>query len=305
MRIRMSQLIVIFVIVLVAVAGCTSQAVQPNPTEEPPAPPTATSVPVSAAVVGFAERLNAGDLEGALAYFDDSAMFYVLGLPPTGTEILTGKEQIRTMLEENIASHFKMEVEVLSVVGDVVNARTTTWHDFTRELGVAPLEATEVYVIEDGKIATEAWHVSEESLAKLKTALAEAMPAEPEPAPAVDAPVSEMTVTFADGTCTYDDSLALQAGQITVTMDVQDRDKEKYAFTAFNLAPDKDFADLMASTIQAGPPSWADLLSLHEALPGENSQFNITIEKGPVYLVCWSKPPDLAIGSIGPFAVAE
>lgn len=305
MRIRTSQLIVILLIVLVAIGGCTSQEVQPTPTEEPPVPPTATSVPVSAAVVGYAERLNAGDLEGALAYFDDNAMFYVLGLPPTGTEILTGKEQIRTMLEENIASHFKMEVEVLSVVGDVVNARTTTWHDFTRELGVAPLEATEVYVIEDGKIATEAWHVSETSLARLKAALAEAMPAEPEPAPAVDAPASEITVTFTGGTCTYDGPLALQAGPIAVTMDVKDQNKDKYALTFFNLEQDKGLDDLMASTIMDEPPSWSDLLSLHEARPGENSQFNITIEKGPVYLVCWSKPPDLAIGSIGPFAVAE
>ena len=84
------------------------------------------------------------------------------------------------MFEENIASHFKMEVEVLSVVDDVVTARMTTWHDFTREIGVAPVEATGIYVIKDGKIATEAWHVSEGSLAKLKAALAEMMPPEPE-----------------------------------------------------------------------------------------------------------------------------
>jgi hypothetical protein len=88
-------------------------------------------------------------------------------------------------------------------------------------------------------------------------------------------------------------------------MDVQDQNKDKYALTFFNLEPGKGFDDLMASTIQAGPPDWADLLTLHELLPGKNSQFDITIDQGHVYVVCWSKPPDLAIGSIGPFAVAE
>lgn len=300
MNVKTRELIAILLVVLIA-AGCTAQAAAPTPTEKPPAQPTATSVPISAAVMGYAERLNAGDLEGSLAYFNDDSIFYVLGLPPTGTEIHTGKEQIRTMLEENVASHFKMEIEVLSVVDNVINTRTTTWHDFTREIGAAPLEATEVYVIEDGKIATEAWHISEGSLAKLKAALAEAMPAEPEPVSAVEVPVSEMTVTFAEGTCTYDGPLALEAGEVAVTMDVQDQNKDKYALTFFNLEPGKGFDDLMASTIQAGPPDWANMLSLHEVSPGKNSQFNITIEKGPVYVVCWSKPPDLAIGSIGPF----
>jgi hypothetical protein len=304
MTIRMRHLTAVLLVYLV-VTSCTSQEVQPTPTQDAPVPSATTSIPISAAVMGYAERLNAGDLEGALAYFDDDAMFYVLGLPPGGFEMLSGKEQISTMLEENITSHFKMEVEVLSVVDDVVTARTTTWHDFTREIGVAPVEATEVYVIEDGKIATEAWHVSEESLAKFKGALAEIVPAEAEPAPSPESPASEMTVTFAGGTCTYDGPLALQAGEIAVTVDVQDRDQDKYGLAFFNLAPDKDFADLMASMIQAEPPGWAKLLSLHALPPGDISQYNLRIETGPVYLVCLSKPPDLAIGSIGPYAVTE
>ena len=34
--------------------------------------------------------------------------------------------------------------EIDKVVGDTVTGRSKTWHDFTRELGVAPLEASEV-----------------------------------------------------------------------------------------------------------------------------------------------------------------
>jgi len=39
--------------------------------------------------------------------------------------------------------------------------------------------------------------------------------------------------------------------------------------------------------------------------PAESSELNATIKKGPIYLVCWSSPPNLASGSIGPFSVAE
>ena len=194
---------------------------------------TRDPIPISAAVVGYAERLSVGDLEGTLAYFDDNARMYLLGLPPEGFEMYSSKEQIRTMLEENIANHFKMEVEVLDVVDDVVTARTTTWHDFTREIGVAPLEATGVYVIKDGKITTEAWHVSEESLAKIKSALAKMMPEEPEVEAPTETPVSEMAVTIADGTCTYDGPLALKAGQVAVTMDVQDQEYIRVPFLMY------------------------------------------------------------------------
>jgi hypothetical protein len=134
---------------------------------------TRDATPISAAVVGYAERLNAGDMDGALAFFDDNAVFYILGLPPEGFERLNGKEQIGDMFEENIASHFKMEVKVLSAVDNVVTAHVTTWHDFTREIGAAPIEATSIYVIKDSKITSGSWQVSGESLARLKTVLAE------------------------------------------------------------------------------------------------------------------------------------
>jgi hypothetical protein len=51
-------------------------------------------------------------------------------------------------------------------------------------------------VIKDGKIATEAWHVCEGSLAKLKSALAELMPAEPKVETPVESPVSDLAITI-------------------------------------------------------------------------------------------------------------
>lgn len=302
----MGQLATALLIVLVMAAGCAPEKVQQAHTQRPSVPAGTSSVPISAVVMGYAERLNAGDLQGALAYLDDGALFYILGLPPTGTAILSGKEQIRTWLEDNIANHFRMEVEVLSVIDEVIVTRTTTWHDYTREIGVAPVEANEVYVIEDGKITTEAWHISEASLAKLKAGLAKDGPVDAEAPPAAGMPVIALTVIFESGTCRYGGLKALQAGKIAVTMDVHDREKAKYGLTFFNLEPGKGPDDLMASTILESPPSWANMITFpYEALPGERNDFSIKIDRGPVYLVCWSKPPDLAIGLIGPFEVVE
>ena len=75
------------------------------------------------------------DKRRTLAYFYDDANLYLLRLPPEGFEILRGKDQIQSMFKENFASDFKMQVGVLRVVDDVVTARTTSWHDFTREIG--------------------------------------------------------------------------------------------------------------------------------------------------------------------------
>lgn len=294
--------ILVVVLSVLLLAGCTALAAAPAPTAEPTPPPPPTTAPISAAVVGYAERLSAGDLQGTLAFFDDNARMYLFGLPPTGTELYDGKEQIKAMLEENIANHFKMEVEVLDVDEDVVTARTTTWHDFTREIGVAPLEAIAVYVIKDGKITTEAWHVSAESLAKIKSALGE-MP--PEPPAQAETPVSEIKVTIAGGTCTYEGPLALQAGPVAVTLDVQDQDRDSYLLLFVTLDPGKEFTDLMAATI-GDQPSWAHIVALpNEKKPGESTHFNVRMREGPVYGICMSEPPELAIGAIGPFTIVE
>jgi hypothetical protein len=280
----------------------TATATQPPPTETPV--PKEATAPISATVLEMVERLNAGDVEGSLAYFADDAMLYIVGLPPTGIEVYQGKEQLRSFWEDNVSNHFQWEVEISSVVGDVVHVRVKTWHDFTRELGVAPLEWLDVYEVKDGKITTYSGTITEESLARLKPALAEVMPPEPTAAPSSDPPVSEITVTISEGTCTYDGPMVLQAGEIQVTLDVQDQNNELYALTFFTLDAGKDNLDLMAATAGAGPPAWANMILFEELDPGKSETYSFTVEEGPVYGVCWSKPPDLPIGVLGPFTVS-
>jgi hypothetical protein len=278
-----------------------------TPTQPPPTEtlePKGATVPISATVLAMVERLNAGDVEGSLAYFADDAMGYIVGLPPTGMEVYKGKEQIRSLWKDSASNHFQWEVEITGVSGNEVFVRAKTWHDFTRELGVAPLEWLDIYEVEDGKITIYSTTISEEALARLKPALAEVMPPEPTAAPSSETPVSEMTVTIAKGTCTTTGPLVLQAGEVQVTVDAQDQDNELYALSFFTLEAGKDNLDLMAATVLSSPPDWADMFFFRELGPDKSQNYSFTVEEGPVYGVCWSKPPDLAIGALGPFTVS-
>jgi hypothetical protein len=321
---------IVFIIVLITlagVAGCAaprtlppatlSPATQMPPTQAQIEPPPATQIPETQSLVGEAtlqyppnpeivlkmvERLNAGDVEGSLAYFAEDAMSYLVGFPPTGIEIYKGKEQIRSLWEDSVANHFEWEVEVISSNGDMVNIRAKTWHDFTRQLGIAPLEYIDVYEVKDGEILTYGSWLTEESLGRFKPAFDEVAPRGPTAAPPNDSPVSEMTVTIAGGTCTTDNPAALQAGEVTITLNVEDQDQSRYALTVFNLDVDKDILDLMVSTAVTSP-SWADFLFEKELAPGESETDTFKLKEGPVYLICWSQPPDLPIGNSGPIAV--
>jgi ketosteroid isomerase-like protein len=307
-QIRLPLVISIVLVSMVSMVGCAAPATQPPATSVPPTQPPVQASPMpnsnSELVLAMVERLNAGDAEGSLAYFADDTMGYIVGLPPTGMEVYQGKEQIRSLWEDSVSNHFLWEVEITRASGDEVYVRAKTWHDFTRELGVAPLEWNDVYEVQDGKITTYSTAITKDALARLKPALAAVMPPEPTAAPPSDPPVSEMTVTIAGGVCTTDSPLTLQAGEVTATLDVQDQDKSLYALTLFNLGEGKDFLDLMAATVGM-QPSWADDLLYEELGPGQNATYTFTVEQGPVYLVCWSKPPDIAIGNAGPFTVVQ
>ena len=159
-----------------------------------------------------------------------------------------------------------------------------------------------MYEVQNDKIVTYATIITAEALARLKPALAEAMGEDEGAPPPIEQPVSELAVTFAGGICATDAPLALRTGEVQVTVDIQDQVNSLYALTLFNLEAGKDLPDLMASTA-GSPPGWADMLLLEELGPGHRETFQLTVEEGPVYMVCWSQPPELAVGSVGPFMV--
>lgn len=302
MKTKLSPIIIMFILIALCTAGCSSQVNQPTPTQTPL--PEVTTESASAIIQDMVERMNVGDLDGSLAYFADDAMVYIVGLPPTGMEVYAGKEQIHALWKDSIDNHFQWEFEITSVEGNVVSVKAKTWHDFTRQLGVAPLEYNDVYEVKDGKIITYGTTITADALAKFKPAFAEVMPPEDAAAPSTEQPVSEMAVTIAGGTCIIDHPAPLQAGEIKVTLNIKDQNKELYALTIFNLYEDKDILDLMASTVGMQPP-WAGMLLFEELEPGKSKTYTFTVEKGPVYLICWSKYPELPIGNAGPIEVKK
>jgi hypothetical protein len=127
----------------------------------------------AAVVMAEMEAVNAGDIDAALAFYaDDLVVKLVPPIPPDSPDTYTGKAELRAWFEGLVAVNFKMELEILQVEGDTVTTKCKTWIDPTRQMGVAPLEATLVYTVQDGEIKGWTWTASDESLAKLQAAMA-------------------------------------------------------------------------------------------------------------------------------------
>jgi ketosteroid isomerase-like protein len=125
------------------------------------------SVPVVAEVI----PLNVGDAEGALAYWADDATVKLVGVPPDVQDSYRGREQVCGWFKDLIAQHFQIQVKVIKVQGNAVTTRTQTWDDTTRQLGIAPLVAIEVYVVNDEKIACLTSTISPKSRLRFQSAL--------------------------------------------------------------------------------------------------------------------------------------
>lgn len=103
-------------------------------------------------VVGEVIPLNAGDVERTLAYWADDAKVKLLGVPAGVRDFYSGKEELRGWFKKLVAQHVQIRVKIIKVRGDIVTTRTEFWSDLSRQLGVAPLVATEVYVVHEGAI---------------------------------------------------------------------------------------------------------------------------------------------------------
>jgi hypothetical protein len=302
-----SHFSVLLVILALGFTGCNGQATQEaaDPTSTVAHFPEPVSETPSQVIQEMAALMNAGDVEGSMAYFADDAIVYIIGLPPTGMEVYAGKEQIRSLWKDNVDNHFQWDMNIKSTDGDIVYVNAKTWHDFTRQLKVAPLEYFDIYEVKEGRITTYATTITSDALARFKPAFAEVMSMAEPVAPSTEQPVSELTVTIENGTCEINNPGPLQAGEIKVDWKVKDQNKNRYALTIFTLNADKDLLDLMASTIEPDPPSWSDMLLIVDQGPDMSGTYTFKVDKGPIYVICWSKPPDLPIGNAGPIDVKD
>jgi hypothetical protein len=107
----------------------------------------------STSVVGMVVPLNAGDVDGALAYWADDATVKLVSLPAGIQDSYFGKEQLRAWFKDFVALHFQLQVRVIRVQGNMVTTRMLAWIDATRQPGIAPIKAIGVYIVIDDKIA--------------------------------------------------------------------------------------------------------------------------------------------------------
>ena len=119
----------------------------------------------------LADSLNAGDLNATMSLFTDDAIVKIFFGNVLPSESYIGSEQIRPLMEDLIAIHVKIQIEILQVLGDIAITRSKTWNDETIQLGIAPLDMVEIYPFEDGKIKGFASILTDESLAKIQDAL--------------------------------------------------------------------------------------------------------------------------------------
>jgi hypothetical protein len=148
-----TRIIIIMAIVAILVSPAALDAQETDP---------------AAVVTALYEAFNAGDVDAiAVLYADDAAVRF-----PDDDETLTGAEEIHPWIEWLVAVNFVIEAESVQVEGDTVTVAIRTWADPSRELGMAPLEGTDVYIVKDGKIASQTSTYTEESNAKIQAALA-------------------------------------------------------------------------------------------------------------------------------------
>jgi hypothetical protein len=120
-------------------------------------------------VAALETALNPGDVDAAVALLTDDIIFTMRMLGEE--EVLTGAAEVRGLFEALVAEDFRIQVEPLQVEGDTVTTKTLTWGGGMPP-GVAPMEAEEIYVVQDGKIKSITWVASEESNAKWQAAVA-------------------------------------------------------------------------------------------------------------------------------------
>lgn len=121
---------------------------------------------LAAVVTAAYEAWNAGDVDAYVAFVADDA---VVDIPGFGT--YTGLEEIRAWMEGLLPLNPQMEFEILQVEGDTVTLRSSYTDDDFRALGIV-LEARETIVVQDGKVVSDLWIATDESMAELQAAMA-------------------------------------------------------------------------------------------------------------------------------------
>ena len=120
----------------------------------------------------YVAAVNAGDLEGILALYDDKAVHIVLPTADGSAGVCLGKAQFRLWYEQSLANGDRIAVadDTLAVDGNQAVFATRITSDPWTKLGLAALEAHAEMVLIDGRIMTHVVVLTPESVRALQSA---------------------------------------------------------------------------------------------------------------------------------------
>lgn len=128
-----------------------------------------TTDPV-AVLNAFNAAVNAHDVDAALALFAPDAIAQFPNQPPPN--VYRGTQEIRTWLQADAAQHIQVTASNVKVTGDRVTWDASIVIDDVRPLGIS-LDGSAEAVIQNGKIGSFTFTLSDETLAKLQAATAQ------------------------------------------------------------------------------------------------------------------------------------
>lgn len=118
--------------------------------------------------------LNAGNVELATSNVADDAVLVLL--PPAiaapDPNVIQGKEAISNWWTMLVADNGSFDILEVKVDGHKVTWKATMTGDFFTNLGLEPLQAEGMGIVENGLLKSYIWNVSSESMARLDATMA-------------------------------------------------------------------------------------------------------------------------------------
>jgi hypothetical protein len=120
----------------------------------------------------YVAAVNAGDLEGILALYDDKAVHIFLPTADGSAGVCLGKDQFRMWYEQSLANGDRIAVadDTLAVDGNQAAFVTRITSDPWTKLGLAALDAHAEMVLTDGRIMTHVVVLTPQSVRALQSA---------------------------------------------------------------------------------------------------------------------------------------
>ena len=326
MKNKLHNLIIASIVLLLGLSSCAAPTTSflPTQTAPPPSPVPTPTLPAvcqslksletpsdlsgEEVITKMVERLNAGDVTGAMAYFAEDAHFYIRSLPPVAYEENFGNEAICQTWAKYVNDKLEWNITIKTLdnieSGELITAQSTIWLDSYLQLGTEPIELKESILVKDGKIVEYSRWLTKESLAQLRTVLPSSYFLRPEPAPGISSttPGSEFDITFSDKSCVYNGPAIWEAGFLDINVEVKD-DAHKYALVFVYLQEGTDIFDITVSSNVHDQPGARK--TQYEFAPKENTTFQHLVGGDRMFLVCYSaeKATHGPAGMFGPFKV--